>query len=172
MGNLLFDTGTLQACQGSLKASGHSLDLAGAPWHCHSVCWSRRANRQFTATSWQTATRSSRPKLSTGTADTRAITEEPHLNQQYHLKRGGKMSTHKSCKGTTDSPPLYLPPKIHQHLDRTSGLLPRRAPSRHRSLVKTYQVHTMTHNRSCGSQPAPRLRAFLLEKVTEDLKKP
>lgn len=39
-------------------------------------------------------------------------------------------------------------------------------------LTRGYHVHTITHNRSYGTQPAPRLRAFLLEKATEDLKNP
>lgn len=115
------------------------------------------------------------PKQSTDTADTRAIREESHLNP-HHLEWWLKEHP-KSCKDTTDSPSLYLPPKIHQHLDRTSGLLPRRAPRFtgiwwEQQLTRGNHVHTMTHNRSCGTQPAPRLRVFLLEKVTEDLKKP
>lgn len=76
-------------------------------------------------------------KQSTDTADTRAIREESLLNLHHHLKSGGKRSTHKSCRDATDSPSLSLPPKIYQYLDRTSGLLLRRAPSRHRNLVRT-----------------------------------
>lgn len=68
--------------------------------------------------------------------DTKAIREQSHLNLQHRLNSGGKRSTHKSCKDATDSPSFSLPPKIQQHLDRTSGLLLRRAPSRHRNLVR------------------------------------
>lgn len=69
--------------------------------------------------------------------DTRLIREESYLNLQHHLKSDGKSSTPKSCKDATDSPSLFPSPKIHQHLDRTSGFLLRRAASRHRNLVRT-----------------------------------
>lgn len=139
--NLLSNTGMLQVCQGPLNTTGHPAHTwpCRAPRQCRSVCWSRCANRSFTAISWQTGSfwTDWNKALTQTPPDTRPIREESHLNLQHHLKSGGKRSTQKSCKDATDSPSLSLPPKIHQHLDRTSGLLLRRAPSRHRNLVRT-----------------------------------
>lgn len=144
VGNLLFDTGMLKVCQGPLNASGHPahtwpyrgtltlpfcllVTLCKQVIHCHLLANCDPRVSELTETK----------ALIKMPPDTRLIREESYLNLQHHLKSDGKSSTPKSCKDATDSPSLFPSPKIHQHLDRTSGFLLRRAASRHRNLVRT-----------------------------------